>query len=399
MGLESVTYISDLVATNPVGATDQKSQGDDHIRNIKSALLATFPNITGAVTLTHGEINDAAQLSAAQTFAEANTFTKALTASTAPIVLSSTQPGLHLTETDAGADATRWIDYISGGERYFSIWEDTPSSPLHFIKLVRTAFARTEIELNATTFDLNGALDLSGNATIAGHLYVTNSSPRIYVTESDAGSDEKLWRILADGDLLSISTRTDADGAGSAALVFSRTGTAIDEIELNATLLDFNGQINYNGTVFPPVEAKYKDGDETVNGSATLQDDDDLTGFTLETGEYYEIEAVLFLTQANATPDIKLTLTFTNAPAIYAAACDAVHDGAALDATSGSDDPATAIALDTSTGSYVLRFRAVVVANGTTGGTFKLQWAQNSSHASNTVLKQGSYMKAVKLSH
>lgn len=57
MGLETVTYISDLVATNPVGAVDPKSQGDDHIRNIKSALLATFPNITGAVTPTHTELN------------------------------------------------------------------------------------------------------------------------------------------------------------------------------------------------------------------------------------------------------------------------------------------------------------------------------------------------------
>ena len=50
MPVESVTYISDLVATNPVGATDPKSQGDDHIRNIKAAILATFPSVTGAVT-------------------------------------------------------------------------------------------------------------------------------------------------------------------------------------------------------------------------------------------------------------------------------------------------------------------------------------------------------------
>lgn len=57
MPLESVTFISDLVVTNPVNATDQVAQGDDHIRNIKSALLATFPNITGAVTPTHTELN------------------------------------------------------------------------------------------------------------------------------------------------------------------------------------------------------------------------------------------------------------------------------------------------------------------------------------------------------
>ena len=44
MGLEVATYISSLVPTNPVGATDKRSQGDDHIRLIKSALQATFPD-------------------------------------------------------------------------------------------------------------------------------------------------------------------------------------------------------------------------------------------------------------------------------------------------------------------------------------------------------------------
>lgn len=56
MALETGTYISDLVATNPT-SSDAKSQGDDHLRLIKSTLLATFPNVTGAVTPTHTELN------------------------------------------------------------------------------------------------------------------------------------------------------------------------------------------------------------------------------------------------------------------------------------------------------------------------------------------------------
>lgn len=57
MGLEAATYISGLVATNPVGATDPVSQGDDHIRLLKSVLLATLPGLTGAVSATHTELN------------------------------------------------------------------------------------------------------------------------------------------------------------------------------------------------------------------------------------------------------------------------------------------------------------------------------------------------------
>lgn len=47
MGLESATFINDLTTTNPV-ATDQVSQGDDHLRLLKTVLKATFPNATKA---------------------------------------------------------------------------------------------------------------------------------------------------------------------------------------------------------------------------------------------------------------------------------------------------------------------------------------------------------------
>lgn len=43
MGLESATYVSDLVNTNPVGG-DPVSQGDDHLRLLKATLQSTFPN-------------------------------------------------------------------------------------------------------------------------------------------------------------------------------------------------------------------------------------------------------------------------------------------------------------------------------------------------------------------
>lgn len=56
MALETATYISGLVNTNPV-ANDPKSEGDNHIRLLKATLLNTFPAITGAVTATHTELN------------------------------------------------------------------------------------------------------------------------------------------------------------------------------------------------------------------------------------------------------------------------------------------------------------------------------------------------------
>lgn len=51
MALESGSFIGNLVATNPTGA-DSKSQGDDHIRLIKGALLNCFAGFTGSVIVT-----------------------------------------------------------------------------------------------------------------------------------------------------------------------------------------------------------------------------------------------------------------------------------------------------------------------------------------------------------
>tara|TARA_R100000654_G_scaffold30270_1_gene54985 strand:+ start:199 stop:927 length:729 start_codon:yes stop_codon:yes gene_type:complete len=56
MGLETGTFIDSLNSSNP-SAGDPVNEGDDHIRLVKSTVKATFPNISGAVTSTHTELN------------------------------------------------------------------------------------------------------------------------------------------------------------------------------------------------------------------------------------------------------------------------------------------------------------------------------------------------------
>ncbi len=51
MALESATFIDGLVVTNPVGATDQISQGDNHLRLIKDVLKSSFPGVVKATYL------------------------------------------------------------------------------------------------------------------------------------------------------------------------------------------------------------------------------------------------------------------------------------------------------------------------------------------------------------
>ncbi len=57
MAVESATYINQLDATNPNGSS-LKSEGDNHLRLLKSTLQSTFPNITGSVTVSHSDLNN-----------------------------------------------------------------------------------------------------------------------------------------------------------------------------------------------------------------------------------------------------------------------------------------------------------------------------------------------------
>lgn len=66
MALESGTYINSLNAANPA-STDGLGQADDHIRLIKSAIKATFPNLDGAVTATVANLNNTTAIPSALT--------------------------------------------------------------------------------------------------------------------------------------------------------------------------------------------------------------------------------------------------------------------------------------------------------------------------------------------
>lgn len=90
MGLETTVNIADLVKTNPA-SSDPKSQGDDHLRNIKTALLNDFAGFAGAVIVT-GVDGGAAD---AYTLTPAN----ALVAYTSKMLIEFTPAATNLTTT------------------------------------------------------------------------------------------------------------------------------------------------------------------------------------------------------------------------------------------------------------------------------------------------------------
>lgn len=78
MSVEAATYISQLDPTLPTGS-DFKSEGDDHLRKIKSCSVTTFPNLTAPVTVTAAQLNDVVNkaLRAGDTYTGTHNFTGA----------------------------------------------------------------------------------------------------------------------------------------------------------------------------------------------------------------------------------------------------------------------------------------------------------------------------------
>lgn len=144
----------------------------------------------------------------------------------------------------------------------------------------------------------------------------------------------------------------------------------------------------------PPSQVKVKTADETVNNSTTIQDDDHLTGFTLEAGAYYPFEGV-FIAENTTTAGLKLNLTFTDVPQIVFMRAVESFDGSGTDESATSlnvTDGQVALAGGSATASFV-QVTGILQANASTGGTMKLQWAQNVATVQDTKLRKGTYLR------
>ena len=128
MAKETATYISQLVATNPV-ASDSVSVGDDHLRMLKTVLKTQFSGLSGttAVTATEAEMNylDIATLG---TSADSKVLTQASGVVTiaGDVKITGTTP--LLTIGDAGAEDTTIV--FDGNAKDFYVALDDSADKL-----------------------------------------------------------------------------------------------------------------------------------------------------------------------------------------------------------------------------------------------------------------------------
>jgi len=114
-------------------------------------------------------------------------------------------------------------------------------------------FSTAEVELNSTLVDINanaeisGTFDVTGDATFKDTIFISDTLCRLVFNDTNNGSNEKNWMWWTDGNgTLNLSTTSDASPEVNAnnAIAFYRTGTTVDEVQLDGTTLDFNGNIN-----------------------------------------------------------------------------------------------------------------------------------------------------------
>lgn len=138
--------------------------------------------------------------------------------------------------------------------------------------------------------------------------------------------------------------------------------------------------------------AKFKTGDESLPSSTAYQDDDHLV-VPVEANRDYIVEALLLFT-GDPAADAKWQFTLP-AGSVMSWGTFTVDSAAAIATTgaSNSGSPAGNVVTGVAgTGTFRATFIRGTLEVGGTPGNLTLQWAQNVSNATATVLRRGSHL-------
>lgn len=179
--------------------------------------------------------------------------------------------------------------------------------------------------------------------------------------------------------------------------------TALNNGSLSALTAPTTGPVRsevYNGTNHISLHARSlytflrKTADETVNNTATLQNDD-VFFVAVPTAGVFVFDLTLFYT-SNNTADIKFAFTH---PAGAVVRWGTAGLASSATATSGDSQYAAAVGSGSTVligggnATTVMMFISGILEMGGTAGTFQLQWAQNTADASNTTVNTYSNMR------
>ncbi len=162
---------------------------------------------------------------------------------TGNVQIENTLPQLTMCDTDADFDEKEWRFLTSGGDFQFVTVTDAGTVIENAISISRSGTTVGQIQFSCTQLNM-----LSNPIRLASSIQTSGNGPYFELNEDDAPSEETVWRIRSAGGDLIITTRTDAGGAGDAAITWSRTGTTVDLCTIGSNLT-VSGNIAVTGTV------------------------------------------------------------------------------------------------------------------------------------------------------
>ena len=225
MGLESGTYIDSLNSSNPA-AGDPVNEGDDHIRLVKSTVKATFPNISGAVTSTHTELNLLDGVTANTTelnYVDITTLgtaqaSKAVTADANIDITGVRNFTMTGTLTVGGNTAATLQAVYPVGSIYINAAVSTnPATLLGFGTWAAFGAGRVMVGIDSTDTDFDTAQETGGSKT---HTLTTSELPShthtLNIPSSENGGSFNAHALFPDGSSSAETFTTAATGSGSA---------------------------------------------------------------------------------------------------------------------------------------------------------------------------------------
>ena len=262
MAKETATYISQLVATNPV-ASDSVSVGDDHLRMLKTVLKTQFSGLSGttAVTASEAEMNylDIATLG---TSADSKVLTQAAGVVTiaGDVKITGTTP--LLTIGDAGADDTTIV--FDGNAKAFYVALDDSADKL-LIGEGSTVGTNPILSLTDDTVTLGDgaavdtAIVFDGNAKDF-HIALDDSADKLIIGEGSTVGTNEILSITDDtvtiGDGAAVDTYLNFDGNAADFRIGIDDGT--DKLEIGGGVahgtaagisMDVNGDMTLGGGI------------------------------------------------------------------------------------------------------------------------------------------------------
>lgn len=218
MGLETGTFLDDLIITNPIGAADFVSVGDDHLRLVKKALKNSFPGQTfpiGLVTDTGAADVYAGAMSPAPASLINGTIVmfRAVNLNTGASTFNLNALGAQ-SITKYGAEALIAGDIEAN--QFVMLQYDSASTDWEMLSLPGNAPIFNVVE--DTTPQLGGNLDGQGNditklgtlsmteqaeanADVAGdgQFWVDTATPNVAMFTDDAGTDHVVQNRIKTG--------------------------------------------------------------------------------------------------------------------------------------------------------------------------------------------------------